>query len=241
MTSEPVITRAYLFCSIPHPSMVEFGATLGVRGVIIDDEKFHASPEVVQSMCLAAEKWGLDALMRLRVASSERVEYALNLGIGTVLLPRLTAVEQIPPLCASLTWPPHGTRGFGNSRASLYNVGRHERKLQVQVIVETTELLDRVEEVAALESVSGLDIGMLDLAAALGVKPDLNNETLAAAIDRVIRAASAAGKPVAMSMPNLRTARAWVSRGLTHVVIDPMSMLRGFVDADLKSMESSGT
>lgn len=90
MTSEPVITRAYLFCSIPHPSMVEFGATLGVRGVIIDDEKFHASPEVVQSMCLAAEKWGLDALMqsvvaakRCRSRGSERIPHVQTMPHAT--------------------------------------------------------------------------------------------------------------------------------------------------------------
>ncbi|MGE0851521.1 MAG: aldolase/citrate lyase family protein [Hyphomicrobiaceae bacterium] len=241
MTSESVISHVYMFCSIPHPSLVEFGATLGVRGVIIDDEKFHASPEVVQSMCLAAEKWGLDTLMRLRIASSERVEYALNLGIGTVLLPRLTTVEQIPPLCSSLAWPPHGTRGYGGSRATLFNIGKHERKPQAQVIVETPELLEKVEEVAALKSVGGLDIGMLDLAAALRVPPELSNGTLGAAIDRVIRAANAAGKPVGMTMPNLRTAREWGHRGLTHFVMDPLAMLRHFVKEDLRSLEGSST
>lgn len=239
MTADSIISRAFLFCSIPHPSLVEFGGTLGVKGVIIDDEKYHSSPETVQHMCLAAEKWGLATLMRLRIASSERVEYALNLGVDTILLPRLTAADQIPPLAASLTWPPHGTRGFGSSRASLFNVSRHARTPQVQVIVETTELLEHVEEVAALEAVSGLDIGVLDLAASLQVAPDLSEPRLRAAIEQVMAAAAGAGKPTCMTMPNLRTAREWVERGLTNYVIDPLAMLRGYVSNDLQTLEGS--
>ncbi|MDX6484932.1 MAG: hypothetical protein QOF43_85 [Gaiellaceae bacterium] len=222
-----IVSRAVLFCSIPHVSLVEYAGSRGFKGVVIDDEKFHVSPETASLLCLAAEKWGLEALMRLRVASNERVEYALTLGITGVLLPRLIAVEQVEELVAATRFPPRGTGGLGSSRATIFGA-RVESKAadpDVQVIIETPELLEKVREVASVDGVTGIDIGLLDLTSSLGLPKDVSDPATRSVILRVIEDAHAAGKPVCMSMPDVATATEWLELGLDTFVLEPFALL----------------
>jgi 2-keto-3-deoxy-L-rhamnonate aldolase RhmA len=223
---DDIVAKAYLFCTIPHPSLVEAAGARGFRGVVIDDEKFHTGPETVQVMCLAAEKWGLETLMRLRVGTAERIEYALNLGVETVLLPRLTSVEQVERLSAATRHVPEGTRGHGNSRASLFHRnGATASAPDVQVIIETPELLPDVGRVAAIDGVAGIDIGLADLTAAIGLSRDHRDEAVRSVILSVIEAAHAADKPVCMAVPSVAAAAEWVELGLDAFVLEPLSLL----------------
>jgi 2-keto-3-deoxy-L-rhamnonate aldolase RhmA len=223
-----LLARAVLFCSIPHVSLVECAGSRGFKGVVIDDEKFHVSPETASLLCLAAEKWEMEALMRLRVGTAERLEYALSLGLTGVLLPRLTSVAQVEELIAATRYVPHGTRGLGSSRATAF--GRRGDAVDIQVIIETPELLECVEDVARMDGVTGIDIGLLDLTAALGLPRDLENDDVRATVLRVIDVAHAQDKPVTMAMPDVRTAKGWTALGLDTFVLEPLGLIAQALD-----------
>lgn len=224
----------WLFASVPHHALVEMAAYLGMAGVVLDDEKVHVGPTGMQAMLLAAEKHGLAAKVRLRESSPERIEYILSLGAETILLPRLTSVDSVTTAVASTLFPNRGTRGLGHSRATGYGLRQSWAELldgsapapQVEIIVETQEMVNNVERVTRLDSVHGLDIGLLDMSAALGRPGDGAAPEVQQAIDRIISAARAAGKPVGMSVGTPDGAAEMWRRGLTSVVLDAGMLLK---------------
>lgn len=232
--SEVSAPELWLFASVPHHALIEMAAYLGMDGVVIDDEKVHAGPEQMQAMFLAAEKHRMPAKVRLRESSAARIEYILSLGAHSLLLPRLTDVASVTAAIASTRFPLGGTRGLGHSRATSYGL-RHswsellegiEEPPGIEVIVETREILADLDEVAALDSVRGLDIGLLDLSAALGRPGETSAPEVQSAIDRVIAVARSHGKPVGMSVSNPANAVEMRERGLSSLVLDTAMLLK---------------
>lgn len=227
----------WLFASVPHHALVEMAAYLGMDGVIIDDEKVHVGPEAMQAMFLAAEKHNLASKVRLRESSTERIEYILSLGAAGILLPKLTGVASVKRAIASSRFPAVGTRGLGHSRATGYGLQHSWQQLldgsgeppRVEVIVETREMIDELEGVAALESVDGLDIGLMDLSAALERPGQTSSPEVQAAIDSIIAIGKRAGKPVGMSVSTPTAAIEMWHRGLSSLVLDAATLLKAGV------------
>jgi 4-hydroxy-2-oxoheptanedioate aldolase len=134
----------------------------------------------------------------------------------------------------STRFPLDGTRGLGHSRATSYGLGETWQQIlaeagdppKVEVIVETHALLDEIDAVAALDGVHGLDIGLMDLSAALGHPGAAEAVEVQKAIDRVIAAAQRAGKPVGMSVGSPTAAVEMWGRGLTSLVLDAATLLK---------------
>lgn len=234
MASKLSTPELWLFASVPHHALIEMAAYLGVDGVVIDDEKVHAGPEQIQAMFLAAEKHRLPAKVRLRESSTARIEYMLSLGARSLLLPRLTTLASVTAAIASTRFPMAGTRGLGHSRATSYGLAQSWSELldgsgeppRLEVIVETREVLADLDEITALEAVRGLDIGLLDLSAALGRPGDTSAAEVQSAIDQVIAVAQRHGKPVGMSVSSPTTAIEMMERGLSSVVLDTAMLLK---------------
>lgn len=237
MTKASDVTAAnmWMFVSTPHVFSVEMAAALGFRGVILDDEKVHSGPDLMQAMIIAAERHGLSTLVRLGEPSQMRAEFFLSMGAEGLLLPRLGGLAEVETAIAWARFPPLGVRGLGHSRATGYGLDKPWAELidpathqppRLELIVETAELLDCVEDAAALDGIDGLDIGLLDLSAALGYAGQTTAAPVQDAIDRVIRAGQAAGKPVGMSVGTPEAAASMLSRGLSMLVIDPAIVLK---------------
>lgn len=235
MSTRPAESPAlWLFASVPHHALVEMAAYLGMDGVILDDEKIHVGPDATQAMFLAAEKHSLATKVRLREATASRIEYVLSLGATAILLPRLEGADDVMTAIDSTRFPLGGTRGLGHSRATSYGLRETWQQIlsgtstppEVEVIVETRELLDEIDEVAALDAVHGLDIGLMDLSAALGYPGETSAPAVQAAIDTVIDAAQRAGKPVGMSVGSPTAAVEMWGRGLTSLVLDAATLLK---------------
>lgn len=237
----------WLFASVPHHALVEMAAYLGMDGVILDDEKVHVGPDAMQAMFLAAEKHNLATKVRLRESTASRIEYILSLGANAILLPRLEGAANVKAAIGSTRFPSTGTRGLGHSRATAYGLHQTWQQIldgsgepvRVEVIVETRELLDEIDAVAANEDVHGLDIGLLDLSAALGQPGATGAPEVQAAIDTVIAAARQVGKPVGMSVGSPAAATEMWGRGLTSLVLDAATLIkfglnefRGALDGD---------
>jgi len=83
----------------------------------------------------------------------------------------------------------------------------------VLVQIETGPGLDAVEEIAAVEGIDILWIGHFDLTASLGIPGDFASEQYHDAVDRILAAGAAAGKPVGMVCNSPEEGAALVERG----------------------------
>lgn len=223
-----------LFVTIPHHITVEVAGLLGFGFVILDEEQIGADPETMRGMIVASERYDLSTLVRLAEATPSRIQSVLAMGAQGVLLPSLRSVDEVRRLAAAAKYPPEGTRGLGHSRATAYGLRegwptimpRINGETIVHVIVETKELLDQIEVVAALDHIDAIDIGLLDLSVALGSPGNTGDPTVQAGMDRIIAAAHAAGKPAGVAAPSPQSARQLIARGIDTLVIDAAALLQ---------------
>ena len=86
-------------------------------------------------------------------------------------------VAEAEAIVAATRFPPVGRRSFGPLRASHYSLdnadylGRANDNILVALIVETREMLDNLEEVAAVPGIDVLFLGPFDLCLSLGLDP----------------------------------------------------------------------
>src|ERR1043166_3680692 len=121
----------------------------------------------------------------------------------------------------------------GHSRATAYGLRegwtalmpRINDETMVHVIVETKEALDEIEAVAAVDQVDAVDIGLLDLSVALGCAGNTGDAKVQAAMDRIIAAAHAAGKPAGVAAPSPQAARQLIARGIDMLIIDAAAVM----------------
>ncbi|HXJ53136.1 MAG TPA: aldolase/citrate lyase family protein [Burkholderiales bacterium] len=222
-----------LFVTIPHHITVEVAGLLGFDLVILDEEQIIADAEAMRGMIMAGERYGLSTLVRLAEATPWRIQSVLAMGAQGVLLPSLRAVDEVRRLAAAAKYPPEGTRGLGHSRATAYGLRegwtalmpRINDETMVHVIVETKEALDEIEAVAAVDQVDAVDIGLLDLSVALGCAGNTGDAKVQAAMDRIIAAAHAAGKPAGVAAPSPQAARQLIARGIDMLIIDAAAVM----------------
>lgn len=222
-----------LFAGIPHPIAVEVAGILGFDFVVIDDEQIRSDRSTSYSMILAAKRHGLRALVRLADAGPDDVVGYLGLGADGVLLPGLDSAASVRRSIAALWYPPRGGRSLGGNPGNRFALGRTwteigaetNASVEAHVIIETTGLLEEIDEVASIDGITSLDIGLLDLSAALGHAGELAAPPVLAAVRRIARAGAEAGKPVLCAASTADTAARLLELGVTSLLVDAVRLM----------------
>jgi 2-keto-3-deoxy-L-rhamnonate aldolase RhmA len=225
--------RLGLFVAVPHPVIVEVAGIIGLDFIVIDDEQVRADPSVVYAMTLAAKAHGLRALVRLGAARADEIVAYLGMGVDGVLLPGLDGVPSVKSAAAAVQYPPSGQRSMGGNVGNRFALGSTwpaviadaNEAAETHVIVETVGMLEEIEDVAALEEVSSLDIGLLDLSAALGCPGQLSSSVVLDAVGRVARAGEANGKAVVCAASTTTAAERFLDMGVTALLLDPVRLI----------------
>ncbi len=98
-------------------------------------------------------------------------------------------------------------------------IARVEAEVVGIVQIETRSAVESVEAIAALDGVDVLFVGPQDLSYALGVPGDRTAPVFVAALDRVLRAARAAGKAAGLLVPDGASAARLVDAGWQFLAV----------------------
>ena len=82
---------------------------------------------------------------------------------------------------------------------------------------ETTEALESIEEIAAINGVDGIFVGPYDLSIAMGIPGEFSNPKFLAALDRIIQACRKAGKFTMIFTGNQQAAIDYLINGFDSV------------------------
>jgi 4-hydroxy-2-oxoheptanedioate aldolase len=152
------------------------------------------------------------------------IKQYLDIGIQTLLVPMVDTPEQAKELVQSMRYPPGGVRGMGGARASLW--GRRpnyakEANEQVCLLVqaETSESLQNLDAIAAVEGVDGVFIGPADLSASLGHVGNPAHPEVQDAIADAIKRINQAGKAAGILTPDETLARKYLELGALFVAV----------------------
>ncbi|WP_336365342.1 HpcH/HpaI aldolase family protein [Halalkalicoccus salilacus] len=120
-------------------------------------------------------------LVRIPGGDPKEVEQVLDAGARGVIIPKKRDPEEVERFVESAYFPPEGNRGEGGPIPEV--VGNDEVFVVVQV--ETPEIIEQIEDVAAIDGIDSLLVGPNDLSNFMGVSPE--SSQFQQAVDRVLR------------------------------------------------------
>jgi 4-hydroxy-2-oxoheptanedioate aldolase len=176
----------------------------GFDWVLIDIEHGSGSESQLLHQLQALEHAPAAAFVRIESYQRQRFHRVLDLGAEGIMCPRIKTLEEAQQAAKAIRYPPDGIRGCARMvRATNFGSGFNEyyasqkKNLVLIVQIETEEILNCLDSVAAIEEIDVLFVGPMDLSMALGVfgRPDHPRfiEALKATADAAAKKGKAAG------------------------------------------------
>jgi len=202
------------------PAVARLTAAAGAEFTLFDLEHTGYGIDRMRTVLAAARAADTVPFLRVPDAAYDLIARGLDLGALGVMVPAVESADEARLVAASARFPPIGRRGFGLLMRDEWEPGgvpatieKANAETLVLVQIETALGLDAVEEIAAVEGIDILWIGHFDLTASLGIPGDFESARYRDAVDRVVAAGAAAGKPVGMVCGSPEEGAALVERG----------------------------
>ncbi|GAA0522794.1 2-dehydro-3-deoxyglucarate aldolase [Halorubrum aquaticum] len=190
------------------PTLVEFYGELGADFVWLDLE--HGGPDPrdggrMEDLLRAAERTGVELLLRLPDTDPTLVRKALDLGMRNVFLPRVETAEEVRDAVRSARFrydDGPGDRGLASPRASRWGladeyVATEDRETLVGVTIETEASVENLDEILSVPELGFVFIGPFDLSVSLGHPGEIDHPNVEEAVETVRSKAVDADVPVA--------------------------------------------
>ena len=211
--------------SLANPFTTEILGLAGFDWLLLDGEH---SPNDLQSFILqlmALKDSPSAPVVRPQWNDTIQIKRLLDAGFYNFLIPFVETAEEAQRAVAATRYPPHGVRGVsvsmrGNRFGTVANYQQvSDENIMVSVQIESRKGVERIEEICAANGVDSVFIGPSDLAAGFGHMGNPGHHEVQAAMERVLAAARAAGKPVGILAPVEADARRYMEMGVTMVAV----------------------
>ena len=222
------------FVKTPSHQVVEVLALGGLDAVVIDTEHAPFDAGRLDAMLAVAHLARFPCLVRVAEPSRLLVQQALDGGATGVVVPHVDSAARARDVVRWCRFG-EGGRGYsGSTRAAGWGTRSiadvlSEAAATTTVIaqIEDPVALDELDEIAAVDGLDALFVGVADLTVGLGCTDTLH-PWVSAAVDAIVRAASAADVPVAAFATDAQDEARWRERGATFVLSGTdQSRLRG--------------
>ncbi len=211
--------------TIPDAYANQLFARAGWDGVILDAQHGLFDERSIVSTLQALSAPRPRRLVRVPGNEPGVIGKALDAGADGVVVPMVNDAEVARRLADACWYPPRGSRSFGPVLAALRGGGLPYQEtaqgIEVLAMIETREALRAVEEIAAVEGITGLFVGPNDLALSLGLTAGSDREEpeLIAAFGRILAAASGSGKTSGIFCDSPGYARRMIGLGFSMVSV----------------------
>lgn len=177
-------------------------AKVGFEAIWIEMEHGPVNFESVDALSLAAEAGGIFPLVRLPDGERHHVLRALESGARIILVPMVNGAEEARKIVEHGKYPPLGQRGF-NTRSRGLGMGLEpvvealalaNARTHLFTQIETLEAVENLQEICAVEGLSGVFFGPGDLSMSLGIPGQVNDERVVSMVIDCLKRAKSAGK-----------------------------------------------
>jgi 2-keto-3-deoxy-L-rhamnonate aldolase RhmA len=206
--------------------VARLAAAAGADFVLLDLEHTGYSLEHMRNVVSAARASEITVLVRVPDAAYDLIARTLDLGAQGIMVPAVESQAEARLIADAARFPPRGRRGFGLiHRADWASDGlpslmaRLDAETIVLAQIETAAGLEAVEEIAAVDGIDVLWIGHFDLTTSLGIPGQFASRAFEQAVERVLQAGRAAGKPVGILAATAAEAARHVARGFGAVAV----------------------
>jgi len=198
---------------LPGASLARMVAQMGFDFILVDCEHGNIADAEMHASVGAIAAQGVSPIVRIAAPENHLVKRALDTGAHGILCPMMSTASEARALVSYAKFPSSvpgvlsGVRGVGSPFApAAFNqsmgdyMATANKNTFVAVQIETVQGLENCEEIAKVEGVDMLFVGPNDLASSMGFPPGdhPNIPEVQAGIERVLKAAKAAGKYAGM-------------------------------------------
>lgn len=145
-------------------------ARAGYDYVGFDAQHGYLDDADVAGMLRRLEHVPIATAVRLPSADPAPIGRVLDAGADAVIIALIESAEQAATAVAASRYPPTGVRSFGPLRAGLGSEpAAVEAKASVFAMIETAAALSDLDEICAVDGLTGIYVGPVDLAISMGV------------------------------------------------------------------------
>ncbi|PWV37716.1 MAG: hypothetical protein DJ555_00940 [Desulfurococcaceae archaeon] len=222
--------------TINSPEVSEAISTLPLDWVVIDME--HAPLDIydVELILMGLKGSGVTGIVRVPWNDPVYIKRVLDIGAHGILVPWVSTYEEALAVERSVLYPPHGIRGVGPRRATMYGSipsAEYYRKyledLVVLVQIETAKAVENLEKILEVKTITGIFVGPSDLSASLGVFGERNSPVLLGSLEKISRIARGRKPLIGIMAYSPEEAVRAIKMGYNMITLssDMANMLRG--------------
>src|ERR1700733_3018231 len=233
------------WCSLPYPIVAEMIGREGFAAVTLEAQHGLWDVSGLLTGVAAVRQSGAAPVVRVPVGDFALVSRALDFGAEGIIAPMINTAADARAFAAAAKFPPVGERSWGPHRVTalagladqtvyLREANDHGATL---AMTATRTALENLEAILAPPGIDGLFLGPSDLSIALsgGKSLDPLSAEVEREIDRMVKAADAAGKIPGVFCHAAERAAALARRGMRFLAVSSdIGMLRAGAAAALK-------
>jgi 2-keto-3-deoxy-L-rhamnonate aldolase RhmA len=211
-------TMAFGFFS---PGLMTILAAAGAGFVLLDTEHSGVGIETIKTQIAASGGLGIVPMVRVPGCHYHLIAPVLDAGAMGIMVPMVETAAQAQQIASWCRYRPEGVRGvaFGMPHDD-YGGGDVVQKLREAnertLVIALIETVAGIANAEAIMAVDGIDIGWLghfDLTTSMGIPGQFDHPDFFGAVDRLVSACHAQGKPAGVLADGVETAEAWRARG----------------------------
>jgi 4-hydroxy-2-oxoheptanedioate aldolase len=179
----------------------EMAGLAGYDWVLLDHEHGPGGETTIVQQLQAVAATPTTCLVRIAANEAPRFKRVLDAGAAGVMVPYVSTADEACAAVSAMRYPPRGTRGVAKlTRASSFGVRfddyfAHAHEWLVTLTqIETTEALQNVDAIAAVDGVDVVFVGPMDLTTSMGIPGQYGDERFHEALRTVADAAKRHGK-----------------------------------------------
>ena len=185
-----------IISEIRNPNIAYMLAQCGFEFFIIDNEHGSYNPETIANMVAAARGAGIAVIVRIPEITRENILKPLDAGAAGLLVPMVNSAAEAEEIIRHAKYPTTGNRGaalrrphnmYAKVNAAEYLKQANENTF-IAVQAETTQAIENIDEIAAVEGVDCIFVGPFDLSISLGIPGQINHEVEVNAIEKIAAA-----------------------------------------------------
>lgn len=190
------------WCVIDSPTVVDIISSTGIDFLIIDAEHGPISFETAQNMVRACVANGVSPVMRVGEINESLILRALDIGVHGLQIPNIDSLEAAKEMVKFSKYPPDGERGFSPyTKAGSYdrlNGKRLAEEANANTLlianIESEAAIASLSDIASLDMLDVLFIGLFDLSKSLGVPGDVTNKKVIDCLKKSVEIVHSKGK-----------------------------------------------
>jgi len=178
--------------------------TAGFDMIYVDLEHSTISLDTTGQICLAALSAGVAPMVRVPANTPDYIQRVLDGGALGIVAPGIGSAEEARAVVKAAKFPPLGERGAGGALPHLEyrsfpaaeaNAAMNDATMVI-VQFESAEAIERADDIAAVEGVDMVLLGINDLLAGMGLAGQYEHPKVRDAYARTIAACRKHGKHV---------------------------------------------